>query len=53
MKTIMKIGEYLADPVVTAILLTVIIIPVFWGIFKFLKWIKYFYSEKENNSFVE
>jgi len=52
MKTFMKIGEFLANPIVTGILLTVIIIPAFWGLIKLLEWIKILGLRSKKNSMV-
>lgn len=40
METLMKIGDFLANPLVAGILFAVWIIPVCWGVYGLMKWLK-------------
>jgi len=43
----MKIGEFLANPLIAGMLFTIFILPAFWGLMKILEYIRFHGSEKE------
>jgi len=53
MDTLMKIGEFLANPLVAGILFTVFVIPVCWGVFRLLKWLKILDRKNEKKHIIK
>ncbi len=45
MKTLIEIGEFLANPFVAGILFTVMILPAIWGGIKVVRWFRAHYSD--------
>lgn len=40
MKTFFELGEFLANPFVSGLLFTVLVLPIMWGCVKIFQWLK-------------